>query len=172
MLGINPGRFGGGLTGIAFTDPVALEQFCGINNILKKQRERSSEFIYQFIQHWGGVERFYQEFFLTAVSPLGFTRNDKNFNYYGDPEVFRKLKPFIVKTLKQQLAFGTRRNAAVLVGVGENQRYFQELNDEHGFFKRVYAVKHPRPIMQYEKKYLSNYLKKYADIVSQALADG
>ena len=25
ILGINPGRFGGGLTGISFTDPVALE---------------------------------------------------------------------------------------------------------------------------------------------------
>ena len=86
--------------------------------------------------------------------------------------MFRKLKSFIVKTLKQQLAFGARRNAAVLVGVGENQRYFQELNDEHGFFKRVYAVKHPRPIMQYEKKYLSDYLKKYADTVNRALADG
>ncbi len=34
MLGINPGRFGSGVTGINFTDPVALEEYCGISNSL------------------------------------------------------------------------------------------------------------------------------------------
>ena len=33
-FGINPGRFGAGLTGIAFTDPVALRLHCGIENTL------------------------------------------------------------------------------------------------------------------------------------------
>jgi len=32
LIGINPGRFGGGLTGIAFTDPINLEKKCGIKN--------------------------------------------------------------------------------------------------------------------------------------------
>ena len=51
VLGINPGRFGAGVTGVTFTDPVALERFCGINNELDKRREVSSEFVYEFIQH-------------------------------------------------------------------------------------------------------------------------
>ena len=32
VFGINHGRFGGGLTGLSFTDPVALREFCGIEN--------------------------------------------------------------------------------------------------------------------------------------------
>jgi hypothetical protein len=39
VLGINPGRFGGGVTGVMFTDPVALESICGIRNDLVKRRE-------------------------------------------------------------------------------------------------------------------------------------
>jgi len=40
ILGINQGRFGGGVTGIPFTDPVALEKYCGIGNTLKQYRTR------------------------------------------------------------------------------------------------------------------------------------
>jgi len=39
VFGINPGRFGAGLTGITFTDPVALAEFCGIQNNLPQNRE-------------------------------------------------------------------------------------------------------------------------------------
>jgi len=170
VFGINPGRFGAGVTGVTFTDPVALERFCGISNELDKRREVSSEFVYEFIQHWGGVERFYQDFFLTAVSPLGFTRNGTNYNYYDDQETFTILKPFIVRSLKDQLAFGARRDAAILFGTGKNQRVFTELNQEHRFFKRVCAVEHPRFIMQYRRKRLRDYLEKYKEIFSRALS--
>lgn len=170
VFGINPGRFGAGVTGVTFTDPVALERFCGIRNELEKRREVSSEFVYEFIQHWGGVEKFYQEFFLTAVSPLGFTRNGTNYNYYDDPRVFAILKPFIVRTLQDQLALGARRDAAILFGTGKNQRVFTELNQEHRFFSRVYAVEHPRFIMQYRRKRLRDYLEKYKEAFSQALS--
>ena len=37
ILGINPGRFGAGVTGIPFTDPIRLEEKCGItNNFIKR----------------------------------------------------------------------------------------------------------------------------------------
>lgn len=72
VFGINPGRFGGGLTGVSFTDPVALENSCGIRNDLPKRRELSSEFIYRVVDLWGGPKCFFRNFFLTAVSPLGF----------------------------------------------------------------------------------------------------
>ena len=170
VFGINPGRFGAGVTGVTFTDPVALERFCGIDNELEKRREVSSEFVYEFIQYWGGVEKFYQEFFLTAVSPLGFMRNGKNYNYYDDRRSLNVTKPFIVRSLKDQLACGARRETAILLGTGKNQRVFTELNQEHKFFKRVCAVEHPRFIMQYRRKRLREYLKKYKEIFSQALS--
>lgn len=170
VFGINPGRFGAGVTGVTFTDPVALEHFCGIPNELEKRREVSSEFVYEFIERWGGVEMFYRDFFLTAVSPLGFTRNGTNYNYYDDHGVFAILKPFIVRTLKDQLALGARRAAAILFGTGRNQQAFSELNQEHRFFKRVYAVEHPRFIMQYRRKRLRDYLRRYQEAFSQALS--
>jgi hypothetical protein len=38
ILGINPGRFGGGVTGIPFTDPIRLQTSCGLENNLQKNR--------------------------------------------------------------------------------------------------------------------------------------
>src|SRR5438128_5566257 len=46
IFGINPGRFGGGTTGISFTDPIRHESDCGISNSLQKKPELSSNFIY------------------------------------------------------------------------------------------------------------------------------
>ncbi len=37
LLGINPGRFGAGITGISFTDPVILEESLKINNSFPKK---------------------------------------------------------------------------------------------------------------------------------------
>src|SRR5262245_45774246 len=70
MLGINPGRFGAGVTGISFTDPIRLERECGIPNDLAKKPELSSDFIYRMINACGGVNKFYGRYLVTAVSPL------------------------------------------------------------------------------------------------------
>jgi len=169
VLGINPGRFGSGTTGIPFTDPFALERVCGITNGLVKRRETSSEFIYQFIEHWGGPRTFYRNFFLTAVSPIGFTRNGINCNYYDNPELFRAVKPFIIDTLRAQLAFGSQKDVVIVIGAGKNQKIFSELNREYGWFKEVYTLEHPRFIMQYRRRYIRDYLKKYQDTFSRAL---
>ena len=74
LLGINPGRFGGGVTGIPFTDPVRLEKVCGIKNDFQKKQELSSVFIYEMIEAYGGAEKFYKQFYISAVSPLGFVK--------------------------------------------------------------------------------------------------
>src|SRR5690606_3791757 len=50
ILGINPGRFGGGITGIPFTDPIKLEKYCGIENDYEKRAELSADFIYRMIE--------------------------------------------------------------------------------------------------------------------------
>src|SRR4249920_3929412 len=46
LIGINPGRFGGGTTGVPFTDPIRLQNDCGIPNDFQKKQELSSAFIY------------------------------------------------------------------------------------------------------------------------------
>lgn len=169
VFGINPGRFGSATTGISFTDPIALEQFCGIKNTVAKRRELSSEFVYKFIEQWGGAKVFYKDFFLTAVSPIGFTRDGINYNYYDDPVFFSRLKPFLVDMIKKQIALGATRKAVIVFGVGKNLKIFNELNDEYGFFEKVRAIEHPRFIMQYQRKNISKYLKKYHGIFSQTL---
>src|SRR4051812_29692844 len=60
LIGINPGRFGGGVTGIPFTDPVRLEKDCGIPNNWQKKQELSSVFMYEMMKAYGGVSAFYK----------------------------------------------------------------------------------------------------------------
>jgi hypothetical protein len=170
VLGINPGRFGGGLTGVNFTDPVALEQFCGIPNDLPKKRETSSEFVYKFIESWGGAEKFYSQFFLSAVCPLGFTRKNNNYNYYDDRALQEVVTPYIVTTLRQQIKLGVNTDAAIVFGTGKNYEFLKNLNKEHHFFKTLYPLEHPRFIMQYKRRQLPAYLKKYRAAFTQALA--
>lgn len=169
VLGINPGRFGSGVTGVPFTDPIALIEKCGIENDLPKRRELSSEFIYSFIDTWGGAKKFYKNFFLSAVSPIGFTKDNVNYNYYDDSELFVSVKPFILQTLRQQYDFGVK-NTCVLLGTGKNQKLFSEMNKELRLFKKVYAVEHPRYIMQYQRKNIEKYLDKYTEVFTQALS--
>ena len=87
-FGINPGRFGGGVTGISFTDPVALENFCGIKNSFEKKRELSSNFMYNFISYYGGVEKFYSKYFISALYPLALLKDGLNYNYYDEKDLF------------------------------------------------------------------------------------
>ena len=97
ILGINPGRFGGGITGIPFTDPLRLLSVCGIENNFQKKQELSSVFIYEMIDAFGGPESFYNNFYISSVSPLGFTKNNKNLNYYDDRDLEQSLKEFIIE---------------------------------------------------------------------------
>ncbi len=166
VFGINPGRFGAGITGVTFTDPVALAEKCGIENDLPRRRELSSIFINDVIERYGGPREFYRRFFLTAVSPLGFTRNGNNLNYYDDPALTRAVTPFITSTIEQQIALGGRPDRAIVLGVGKNARFLQQLNERHSFFRRIDVLEHPRWIMQYKRRQLDTYLAKYEEILA------
>jgi len=96
IIGINPGRFGGGVTGIPFTDPIRLQNDCSISNDWTKKQELSSLFIYEMIEAFGGVTDFYRHYYITAVSPLGFTQHGKNLNYYDDKSLQDTIKPFVI----------------------------------------------------------------------------
>ena len=92
-----------GTTGISFTDPINLENACGIPNKLEKRFELSSQYIYEVIAAYGEPETFFKKFFLTSVCPLGFTKNGKNINYYDDKELLRGTIGFIIETIEKQI---------------------------------------------------------------------
>jgi hypothetical protein len=161
LIGINPGRFGGGVTGIPFTDPVRLEKDCGIPNPWQKKQELSSVLMYEMMQAYGGVTSFYKDIYISAVSPLGFVKDGKNLNYYDDKTLKEQIKPFVIDCMEKQLKFGLKRNVCFCIGEGENLKYLSELNKEYGWFENVEAVAHPRFIMQYKLKHKQDYIDKY-----------
>ena len=161
IIGINPGRLGGGITGIPFTDPVRLEKECKIENEWQKKQELSSVFIYDMIREYGGVETFYKDFYISAVSPLGFTKDNKNLNYYDDKSLQENIKPFAVDCINTQLDFGINRNVAFCLGDGKNFRFLNALNNEYHFFRHLIPLSHPRFIMQYKLKTKANYVNLY-----------
>jgi Domain of unknown function (DUF4918) len=161
VLGINPGRFGGGVTGIPFTDPVRLQNTCGIENDFPKKQELSSVFIYEMIHAFGGVQIFYDRFYISAISPLGFTKNNKNMNYYDDRQLENSIRNFVIECINRQLEFGISRKVAFCLGEGKNFVYFSKLNNEMNFFEKIVALPHPRFIMQYKLKKKEEYIARY-----------
>jgi len=166
ILGINPGRHGGGITGIPFTDPVKLENL-GITNDLQKKRELSADFVYQMIDAFGGVKKFYQQFYISSVSPLGFTKSEKNLNYYDLKNLPRLLNGFIVACLNHQLAWGLSKKIGFCLGEGENFTFLKKLNDRHHFFEEIIPLPHPRFIMQYRRKKIDQFIIMYVERLTQ-----
>jgi len=165
ILGINPGRHGGGITGIPFTDPVKLEA-CGIPNAFNKKSELSADFIYTMIEAYGGPEKFYRKFYFSAISPLGFTKDGKNLNYYDVKELQVTIKDFIVESLKKQMAFGITTSICYCLGEGENFKFLNRLNNELKIFRQIIPLAHPRFIMQYRRKKVGEYVKRYLKVLN------
>lgn len=167
LFGINPGRFGAGVTGVPFTDPVRLETACGIENPFAKKQELSSQFVWQFIHACGGADAFCRRFYITSLSPLGFVKNNVNINYYDDRALLIAVEPFLVWNIRTQLDFGARRESAVCLGEGQNFKVFQRLNAKHGFFNEIIPLPHPRWVMQYRRKQLDVFLRRYVEVLEE-----
>jgi Domain of unknown function (DUF4918) len=166
ILGINPGRFGAGVTGIPFTDSSRLEEKCGIIIPGLKSYETSSVFVYDMIEAFGGTEKFYKKFFVGAVCPLGFTSvNNRgksvNYNYYDSPALMNSMKDFIVENIKKQVNLGIEREVCFCLGTGRNYKFLSQLNNELHIFKTIVPLEHPRFIMQYKLKQKGVYIEKY-----------
>jgi hypothetical protein len=170
LVGINPGRFGAGITGITFTDPIRLATVCGISNTFSKRQELSSVFIYQFISRFGGPQAFFSKFFLSAVFPLGFTRNGKNLNYYDDRALLEALEDQIVDSMKTQLEIIGSPDTLICLGEGKNYRYLEQLNDRLGMVKKIIPLPHPRWVMQYRYKRRGEYVERYLETARQSIA--
>ncbi len=166
ILGINPGRFGAGVTGIPFTDTKRLTNECGIKYPGKETYEPSSVFVYEIIEAYGGTKKFYNDFYINSVCPLGFTianakGKEKNYNYYDSKELKKAVYNFIVENIKNQIRFGIATDVCFCFGTGKNEKYLRSLNNENQFFENIIALEHPRYIMQYKVKSKQLYVNKY-----------
>jgi hypothetical protein len=168
ILGINPGRFGAGATGIPFTDTIRLNEQCCIHFEAFHTYEPSSSFVYEMIVAYGGVNEFYHKFFISAICPLGFTitnsRGKKvNYNYYDSKELSRMVYSFILEKMKEQMDFGIDPSRCYCLGTGRNEDFLVALNHEHKFFNKIIALEHPRYIMQYKAKQKPYFIEKYLE---------
>jgi Domain of unknown function (DUF4918) len=163
IFGINPGRFGGGVTGVPFTDPIRLADKCGIPNHLRRLPELSSEFIYSMIEAYGGVKDFYGKYFFSQMSPLGFLRDGKNLNYYDDEQLLKDCEPFMLSGIRRQMEAMPTFELCFCMGEGENYKYFSRLNQKHEFFKEIVPLPHPRWVMQYRRRRVGEYVGLYLD---------
>jgi hypothetical protein len=174
ILGINPGRFGAGVTGLPFTDTVRLQEKCGLAIEGIATFETSSVFIYEMIDAFGGPGKFYSKFYISAISPLGFTAvgkkgNAVNYNYYDSRKLSEAVYGFILETLEKQLEFGIKRDICFCLGTGQNYKFLFELNEEKKYFGKIVPLEHPRYIMQYKTKKKNEYIGKYLEEFSRAV---
>ncbi|HJP62474.1 MAG TPA: SMUG2 DNA glycosylase family protein [Mucilaginibacter sp.] len=168
ILGINPGRFGAGLTGVPFTDPKRLVSECHIPYEGKVTHEPSSVFIYEMINAFGGPEKFYAKFYINSLCPLGFTSIDekgreKNYNYYDSPALTAAVGDYIIENIHTQIRLGVQTDVCFCFGTGKNENYLHKLNDKYHFFGKIVALEHPRFIMQYKAKTKQDYINKYLE---------
>ena len=170
LFGINPGRHGAGLTGVGFTDPILIEEKCGIVNSLEKRSELSANFICDVVDAYGGPEAFYGDFLFTTVLPFGLLRNGKNYNYYDDKETLNYFEALIVESIRKQMAYPNVSRRIATVGQGKNLAYIKELNKRYDFFDAIDVLPHPRWVMQYRRKEKEKYIGVYLEVLRQLRA--
>lgn len=161
IFGINPGRFGAGITGINFTAPKQLTENCHIPHSFKPSSELSAEFIYDMIGAYGGTEAFYNDWFITPVCQLGFVKHGKNINYYDDKDLVRTVLPFIIENINAVLSMGFDQEHCYCIGEDKNYKFLSSLNEKYNWFKKITALPHPRFIMQYRRKEKEKYIQQY-----------
>lgn len=170
ILGINPGRLGAGATGVPFTDPKRLKTYCDIDCSFSLH-EPSSVFVHEVIQAYGGVEKFFGNYYISSVCPLGFVKIDErgretNYNYYDSPVLAKTLTPFIVSTLREQIAFGLDTERVYCMGTGKNYKFLKKLNKAYRLFGEIVPLEHPRYVMQYKSKAKDAYVDKYLRLLN------
>lgn len=168
IMGINPGRFGAGVTGIPFTDTKRLSENCGLSIPGVQTYETSSVFVYEMIEAYGGAEKFYSRFYISSVVPLGFTSDNTkggvvNYNYYDSKKLTESVYGFIIESLNTQLQFGINRDVCFCLGTGQNFKFLLKLNSELKIFKNIIPLEHPRYVMQYKTKNKQYYIDKYLE---------
>jgi len=166
ILGINPGRLGAGATGIPFTDTKRLIE-CGIPFESFSTHEPSSVFVYEAINAFGGPKKFYDQFFIGSVCPLGFVMRKNgnwiNFNYYDRTSFANALAPYLLEQIQKQIELAGKNERIIVFGTGKNLKFLQKLNKEYNFTPELVPLEHPRYVMQYKYKHREEYIAKYLE---------
>jgi hypothetical protein len=127
------------------------------------------------INRYGGVKKFYSEWFISAVCPLGFTSHGKtspgssshplgrgiNLNYYDDKKLLEAVTPFIIESIQQQIEMGFKTDYCICIGGEKNFKFFSQLNEKNKWFKKIIPLPHPRFIMQYRRRYVETFIENY-----------
>ena len=165
IIGINPSRHGAGVTGVPFTDTKRLESVCCIKMQSAHTHEVSSVFMYDMIEEFGGVEKFYSQFYINSPFPLAITRKNKNgqslnANYYDDKELFKCVENFMIESVKKHITLGLDTSEVFILGK-KNAEFIKKINDKENFFEKMTVLEHPRYIQQYKSKEKQLYIDKY-----------
>jgi len=161
----NDNRHGAGVTGVPFTDTKRLESECGIAMKSAHTHEVSSVFMYDMIKAYGGVTKFYNDFYINSPFPLAIVRKASdgkwlNANYYDEDTLFKSVKDYMIATLKKHIALGVETQKVFVLGK-KNATFLQKLNKEAVLFGEMVVLEHPRFIQQYKSKEKQLYIDKF-----------
>ena len=115
ILGSSPARRGTAITGVPYEDAAHLQNQTGIYIENFYVNKSSSNFLYDVIDLYGGPEKFYNDFYMNFICPLGIVRinskgNEVNCNYYENKQLQNCLYDLIVTSLKKQVEFNIDRS--------------------------------------------------------------
>lgn len=118
------------------------------------------------MNEYGGCKKFYTDFYMNFVCPLGIVRinakgNEVNCNYYENKKLQETLYSFIISTIRSQINFGIDTSVCYCIGSGENYSFLSKVNSEYNFFNTIIPLEHPRFIMQYNSKRKDVFMEKY-----------
>ena len=166
VLGSSPARRGTAVTGVPFEDAKLLEGETGVDVDGYAVSRPSAGFLHDVISRYGGRGKFYADFVMSFVCPLGLARTNAkgkevNCNYYENKKLLELLHSFLVDTLERQLAFGTDTSVCFCIGSGENFTFLSKVNEGQRFFQRIVPLEHPRFITQYNRDREEEFAEKY-----------
>lgn len=164
ILGINPSRMNQTATGVNYTDGFALEEYCGIHNNFSKNRELTSNFFYKVVQAMGGASDFFARVFPWAMMPVTVTKKSNYANYYGN-DVVEDLKDLVEENVRWTSKLPST-GKLVILGSGENHKFFEEMQGSPFGYNEVRVVPHPRWVMQYNSSKLDHYIDQYVDALT------
>lgn len=174
ILGSSPARRGTAVTGVPFEDALHLQKETGI--IIDKFyiNKSSSGFLYEVIEKYGGCEKFYSDFYMNFVCPIGIVKTNSkgknvNCNYYDNKKPQETLYSLIINSIKSQINFGIDTSVCYCIGSGKNYDFMTKINNKYHFFKKIIPLEHPRFIMQYNSKHKDEFLKKYLEALNADL---
>ncbi len=138
IIGINPSRHGAGVTGVPFTDTKRLDNICGIMMTSAHTHEVSSVFMYDMIEEYGGVNKFYRNYYINSPFPLAIVRDAGdgkflNANYYDFEELFLCVEEFMIESLKKHIEIGLNTDEVYILGK-KNAEYIKRINDKVKIF--------------------------------------